>query len=143
MQPDRGFGENTAPSTGSLRINSSPGDLVFLDLGGCFNGYFSDFTRTVLPGPASEPQKKIYTAVYETMMNIVETMKPGVTNEFVNRSRGRSSRNMVLKIRIPRPAGAQHRNFGAHLSHHRRTGRRRGEGIRAPAGNGLLLGAHD
>ena len=80
-------GENTAPlhrfASDKLILR---GDLVFLDLGGCFNGYFSDFTRTVCLGRPNEEQKKIYTAVYETMMNIVETMKPGVTNEFVNRS---------------------------------------------------------
>jgi len=57
-----------------------------MDLGGCFNGYFSDFTRTVCLGQPNEQQRKIYTAVYETMMNIIETMGPGVTNEQVNRS---------------------------------------------------------
>ena len=80
-------GENTAPLH---RLASDKiifrGDLVFLDLGGCFNGYFSDFTRTVCLGQPSEQQKRIYTAVYETMMDIVETMKPGVTNERVNQS---------------------------------------------------------
>jgi Xaa-Pro aminopeptidase len=80
-------GENTAPlhrfaSDKPIRR----GDLVFMDLGGCFNGYFSDFTRTVCLGQPNEQQKRIYTAVYETMMNIVETMKPGATNEQVNRS---------------------------------------------------------
>jgi len=80
-------GENTAPLH---RFASDKlihrGDLVFLDLGGCFNGYFSDFTRTVCLGQPNEQQKRIYAAVYETMVNIIETMKPGVTNESVNQS---------------------------------------------------------
>jgi Xaa-Pro aminopeptidase len=80
-------GENTAPF--HRFASDKPilrGDLVLMDLGGCFNGYFSDFTRTVCLGQPNEQQKRIYTAVYETMMNIIETMKPGVTNVEVNRS---------------------------------------------------------
>lgn len=80
-------GENTAPL--HRFASDKPihrGDLVFLDLGGAFNGYFSDFTRTVCLGRPSEQQQRIYTAVYETMMNIIATMKPGATNEQVNRS---------------------------------------------------------
>jgi len=80
-------GENTAPL--HRFASDKPmhrGDLIFLDLGGCFNGYFSDFTRTVCLGSPTEQQIRIYTAVYETMMNIIETMKPRVTNEQINRS---------------------------------------------------------
>jgi len=78
-------GDGTAP----LRRFASDrkilwGELVFLDLGGCFNGYFSDFTRTVIFGKPNEKQKKIYKAVYEMMMAIHRTMKPGATNADVN-----------------------------------------------------------
>jgi Xaa-Pro dipeptidase len=78
-------GDGTAP----LRRFASDrminwGELVFLDLGGCFNGYFSDFTRTVILGKPNELQKRIYRAVYEMMMAIQETMKPGKTNAEVN-----------------------------------------------------------
>ena len=74
-------GEGTSP----LRRFASDrqikyGDLVFLDIGGCFNGYFSDFTRTVIYGKPNEKQKKIYQAVYKVMMTIHEVMKPGNTN---------------------------------------------------------------
>ena len=60
-------------------------ELVFLDLGGCFNGYFSDFTRTVVCGEPNEQQKKIYRAVHGMMMEIFRTMKPGNTTDEVNR----------------------------------------------------------
>ena len=78
-------GEGTAP----LRRFASDkminwGELVFLDLGGCFNGYFSDFTRTVIFGKPNAMQKKIYRAVYQMMMEIQKTMKPGKTNAEVN-----------------------------------------------------------
>ena len=78
-------GDGTAP----LRRFASDkkidwGELVFLDLGGCFNGYFSDFTRTVIFGKPNDQQKKIYKAVYGMLMEIHRTMKPGKTSVEVN-----------------------------------------------------------
>lgn len=61
-------------------------ELVFMDLGGCFNGYFSDFTRTVIFGKPSETHKRIYRAVHEMMSEIKRTLKPGNTNADVNRA---------------------------------------------------------
>jgi len=80
-------GEGTAP----LRRFASDreikyGDLVFLDMGGMFNGYNSDFTRTVIYGEPNEQQKKIYKAVHKMMMAIHETVKPGNTNVDVTRA---------------------------------------------------------
>lgn len=78
-------GDGTAPLrrfASDRRINW--GELVFMDLGGCFNGYFSDFTRTVVFGKPNEQQKKIYKAVYGMMKEIHRTMKPGNTNADVN-----------------------------------------------------------
>ena len=78
-------GDGTAPLrrfASDKKINW--GELVFLDLGGCFNGYFSDFTRTVIFGSPNEQQKKIYKAVHAMMMEIQSTMKPGKTNVDVN-----------------------------------------------------------
>lgn len=78
-------GDGTAP----LRRFASDkkidwGELVFLDLGGCFNGYFSDFTRTVIFGKPNDQQKKIYKAVYGMLMEIHKMMKPGKTSVEVN-----------------------------------------------------------
>jgi len=78
-------GDNTAPihRFASDRIISN-GELVFMDLGGCFNGYFSDVTRTVVLGKPNVEQQRIYAAVYDSMMKAHEVMKPGVTNVEVN-----------------------------------------------------------
>jgi Xaa-Pro dipeptidase len=79
-------GDGTAPLrrfASDKMINQD--ELVFLDLGGCFNGYFSDFTRTVVCGEPNEQQKKIYRAVHGMMMEIFRTMKPGNTTDEVNR----------------------------------------------------------
>jgi Xaa-Pro aminopeptidase len=78
-------GDGTAPLrrfASDRKVNW--GELVFLDIGGCFNGYFSDFTRTVIFGEPNEGQKKIYKAVHQMMAEIKKTMKPGVTNTEVN-----------------------------------------------------------
>ena len=78
-------GDGTAPLrrfASDKRINW--GELVFMDIGGCFNGYFSDFTRTVIYGKPNQKQKDIYKAVYAMMMEIKRTMKPGNTNQDVN-----------------------------------------------------------
>lgn len=78
-------GDHTAPihRFASDRVINN-GELVFMDLGGCFNGYFSDVTRTVVVGKPNDRQKKIYAAVYESMLKAQEVMKPGVTNVEVN-----------------------------------------------------------
>lgn len=55
-------------------------EFVLLDLGGCFNGYFSDFTRTVIHGNPTAKQKAVYQTVYDTMQTIFRVMKPGVPN---------------------------------------------------------------
>lgn len=78
-------GDGTAP----LRRFASDkpigwGELVFIDIGGCFNGYYSDFTRTVICGEPNEQHKKLYKAVYDMMMEIHRTMVPGATNVEVN-----------------------------------------------------------
>jgi len=78
-------GDGTAPLrrfASDRKVNWN--ELVFMDLGGCFNGYFSDFTRTVILGKPNEEQKKIYRAVYAMMMEIHRTMVPGNTNTDVN-----------------------------------------------------------
>lgn len=78
-------GENTAPihRFASDRVIRR-GDLVFMDLGGCFNGYFSDVTRTIVVGRPNDEQVRIYRAVHDSIEATREVMKPGVTNAEVN-----------------------------------------------------------
>lgn len=78
-------GDNTAPihRFASDRMIRR-GDLVFMDLGGCFNGYFSDVTRTIVVGKPNEEQTRIYRACYDSILATKATMKPGVTNTEVN-----------------------------------------------------------
>ena len=58
-------------------------EFVLMDLGGCFNGYFSDSTRTVVHGKPTERQKEVYQAVYCAIQAIFKAMKPGAGNKEV------------------------------------------------------------
>ena len=82
MTPFVASGENMAPPH---RICSDKiirnGDLVFIDIGANWNGYFGDMARTTICGEASDEQKKIYTAVYEGLKAGIAEMRPGRTNK--------------------------------------------------------------
>ena len=68
MTPFVASGENMAPPH---RICSDKlirhGDVVFIDIGANWNGYFGDVARTAICGEASDDQKKIYTAVHQSL----------------------------------------------------------------------------
>jgi Xaa-Pro dipeptidase len=82
MTPFVASGENMAPPH---RICSDKiirhGDVVFIDIGANWNGYFGDVARTAICGEASGDQKKIYTAVYEALKAGISEMRPGRTNK--------------------------------------------------------------
>ena len=75
-------GEHMSPPH---RINTDKiirnGDVVFIDIGGMWNGYYGDIGRTTIVGKPSKQQKQIYTAVYEGLMAGIEQMRPGRTNQ--------------------------------------------------------------
>jgi Xaa-Pro dipeptidase len=82
MTPFVASGENMAPPH---RICSDKiirqGDVVFIDIGANWNGYFGDVARTAICGEASDQQKRIYTAVYESLKAGIAEMRPGRTNK--------------------------------------------------------------
>ncbi len=81
MTPFVASGEHMAPPH---RISSDKlirnGDLVFIDIGACWNGYFGDMARTVVCGRPSQRQREIYTAVYDALHAGIAEMRPGRTN---------------------------------------------------------------
>jgi len=54
------------------------GDAVIFDIGLRFNGYVSDFTRTIFIGKASRKQKEIYNIVLEAQKKAIAGIKQGV-----------------------------------------------------------------
>jgi Xaa-Pro dipeptidase len=81
MTPFVASGEHMSPPH---RISSDKlirhGDLVFIDIGASWNGYFGDVARTTVCGTPSHEQREIYTAVYEGLHAGIAEMRPGRTN---------------------------------------------------------------
>jgi len=77
-------GEHMAPPN---RIPSDKiirnGDVVFIDIGAMWSGYFGDIGRTVICGTPSRRQQEVYTAVYEALGAATRTMRAGATNDEV------------------------------------------------------------
>jgi Xaa-Pro dipeptidase len=59
------------------------GDLVFIDIGAMWGGYFSDLGRTTICGRPSRRQKEVYTTVHESLMAATAALKAGNTNDDV------------------------------------------------------------
>jgi len=58
------------------------GDLVIIDIGGCFNGYWGDFTRTWICGDVlpTKEQIELHQDVYWHLFEACSQAKPGNTN---------------------------------------------------------------
>jgi len=80
-------GERMAPptrlATDKLIRN---GDLVFVDIGAMWNGYFGDIGRTVACGAPSAEQRRVYRAVWEALRAGIAAMRPGATTLEVARA---------------------------------------------------------
>ncbi|MPZ88460.1 MAG: M24 family metallopeptidase [Nitriliruptorales bacterium] len=81
MTPFVASGEHMAPPH---RISSDKiiryGDIVFIDIGACWGGYYGDIARATICGKPSQRQKEIYTAVYRGLQAGIGKMRPGFTN---------------------------------------------------------------
>jgi Xaa-Pro aminopeptidase len=59
------------------------GDLVFIDIGAMWNGYYSDMGRTVICGEPNQRQQEVFTAVHASLAAATAAMRPGNTNDDV------------------------------------------------------------
>ena len=77
-------GEHMAPPN---RIPSDKiirnGDVVFIDIGAMWSGYFGDIGRTVICGSPNRRQQEVYTAVYAGLEAATKAMHAGATNDAV------------------------------------------------------------
>ena len=67
------------------------GDFVIIDIGGMFNGYYGDFTRTWICGDHAKPTKEqieIHMEAYIAIKNCAAAIKPGITTWEVARASG-------------------------------------------------------
>ena len=56
------------------------GDIVFVDIGAMFNGYYADLGRTVVCGLPNRKQQEIFTAVHHALQAGIAAMRPGNSN---------------------------------------------------------------
>jgi Xaa-Pro aminopeptidase len=61
------------------------GDVVLVDTGTTWNGYWSDISRTVFFGEPSERYKKIWRIVLQANRNAFEAVIPGVSCQRIDR----------------------------------------------------------
>ncbi len=82
MTPFVASGEHMAPPH---RIASDKiirnGDIVFIDIGASYGGYYGDIARATIVGKPSRRQQEVYTAVYACVQACIEKMRPGFTNK--------------------------------------------------------------
>jgi Xaa-Pro dipeptidase len=59
-------------------------DVVLMDVGAVFSGYYGDLTRTVFVGEVSEKEREIYDVVAEAHEKAIESVRPGIRAEKVD-----------------------------------------------------------
>lgn len=62
------------------------GDLVVVDWGAEYNGYFSDMTRSFILGPPAGEKKKIYDIVLEAQRAALQVVHPGLSLRAVDKA---------------------------------------------------------
>jgi len=55
------------------------GEIVHADIGGSFAGYVTDIGRNAVVGTHTAKQHRIYQALYEVQLNLLDKVRPGVT----------------------------------------------------------------
>ena len=98
------------------------GDMVFIDIGAQWNGYFGDVARTMICGKPSKRQKEIYTAVHESLQLGLERTRPRLHEQTGGRTDLGNGREIRFKKKL---VLTQHRPRVGHLAQraslHRRT----------------------
>ena len=61
-------------------------DIVLMDVGAVYEGYYADITRTVFVGEATKMQTKIYEIVVKAQETAIKTVKSSVKAEEVDRA---------------------------------------------------------
>jgi Xaa-Pro aminopeptidase len=53
------------------------GNIIYMDIGCVYRGYWSDYARVLAIGKATDEQKKAYRIVYDTLQKCIRVIKPG------------------------------------------------------------------
>ncbi len=80
-QPSGSFGTGPKSAVAHPFADESPlrnGDIVSVDFGACFDGYYSDIGRTAVVGASGERQNRIYQSLYDVQRRLIDMVRPGV-----------------------------------------------------------------
>jgi Xaa-Pro dipeptidase len=81
------FGSLTAFPHGSVEVRSlQKGDTILVDGGCSVEGFRSDVTRTIVFGPPSDKQKRVWDVVKQAQAAALGAVRPGATCESVDRA---------------------------------------------------------
>jgi Xaa-Pro aminopeptidase len=73
-----GAGETAKQAHPSPRpVSPRAGDVLRVDFGGQFDGYYSDLARTAAVGSASSRQRTVYAQLWESQQAVIELARPG------------------------------------------------------------------
>jgi Xaa-Pro dipeptidase len=78
-------GENSAlphGETSNRKVRRK--DIVLMDVGAVYGGYYGDLTRTIFVGEATRKERKIYDIVAEAQEAAIRSVKPGIKAEKVD-----------------------------------------------------------
>lgn len=95
-------GENTAlahPIASSRVLRD--GDLLRVDVGGSFQGYFSDLARTMVVGRASQRQRDVYRRLWEVQETVIAAVCPGIRAGDLYDLCARSFQRLGLSFEMP------------------------------------------
>ncbi len=74
-----GAGDSAGLAHPSPRARAlQPGDVLRVDFGGLFGGYFSDLARTMVVGHASDRQRDTYARLWAVQQETIAAIRPGI-----------------------------------------------------------------
>lgn len=96
-----GSGENAslAHPLASERVTRN-GDLLRVDVGGSFSGYFSDLARTMVVGRASDHQRDVYRRLWDVHETVIAAVRPGVRARDLYQLCARSFERLGLSFKM-------------------------------------------
>lgn len=80
-EPGGSFGAGPKSAIAHPIADETPlkyGQIVSVDFGASYRGYYSDIGRTAVVGRSDDRQNKIYRSLYDTQRRVIDKIRPGV-----------------------------------------------------------------
>lgn len=80
-EPGGSFGAGPKSAIAHPVVDETPlkyGQIVSVDFGASYQGYYSDIGRTAIVGKSNDRQNRIYTSLYDVQRRVIDMIRPGV-----------------------------------------------------------------